>query len=379
MGLNYFFYFCFFGVMIPFLTPALVDLGFDKAQTGLIIAGLYGLNTIMPIIGGRLSDTVWTTERTLRIGAVGMTTFAAILWLAAGKISPMPILVLLFCMGIFRGPMIPMLDSLAMQSVNGDPKRFSRLRMMGSIGFVVTVVIAGAVFDRWGYSAFFTVIFFTCLLFLMATTRLPKGDAYSAPERAPGFWSSLKPMWWLWLGGLFFHWLAFAPYHYGYTLFLQEQGIPERYSGMLWALGVAAETGFFLISGWFFKRFSFSQVLVIACGANMVRWLIMIYAANPWTITLAQLLHGPGFALFYAAAVQGITHYCGGVNRSSYQGLFSTFVGGGASIIGSSLAGYLHQGTDFAQMLLWFLPFQILAAVILGMTQLKPWRSDPVQ
>jgi len=70
-----------------------------------------------------------------------------------------------------------------------------------------------------------------------------------------------------------------------------------------------------------------------------VRWALLAWYPTPAVIAFSQLLHAPGFAIFYAAAMQGIQEYCGGTNRASYQGLFSTCVGGLSSILGTSCAG----------------------------------------
>jgi hypothetical protein len=102
--------------------------------------------------------------------------------------------------------------------------------------------------------------------------------------------------------------------------------------------------------------------------------MIGIYPA-PWVIGLSQLLHGPGFALFWAAAVQGIHQYCGGVQRASYQGLFSTCIGGLAGMLGTATAGALHEHMPFREVLLWLLPVQAASLLLLWRFPLTIKRS----
>jgi len=375
MAASFFLYFMFFGLMIPYLSPALLHLGFDRGDTGLIIAGLYLINTVMPILGGRLSDKYASADRVIRVCTIGMTVFAALTWWQASATTTF--LVLLLVMGIFRGPMIPMLDATAMSVVDGDPRRFSRLRMFGSIGFAVAATGMGFLVASHDVGVFFPVVFGICAALMICTwTVLPaERKTVATHEPGRGFWKTLNRSWWIWVAALVCHWLAFAPYHYGYTLFMQEEGLPDRYSGIVWALAVITETGFFFISGWFFARFSFKSVLMIAFASNLVRWLVLTIYPAPWMIVVTQLLHGPGFALFYAAAIQGISFYCGGVDRASYQGVLITAVNGFASIIGSALAGALHDHMPFRELLLWFVPVQILGMVILASSKLHPIRG----
>ena len=215
-------------------------------------------------------------------------------------------------------------------------------------------------------------MFWACVAFAVQSLLLPKEIKTPLPQMEQGFWRSLNRSWWLWLIAMMCHWIAFGPFNYGFTLLLAEQGISESATGWIWSIGIAAEFALFLASGWFFSRWRIQTLLLAAFAANLLRWLMVVVYPTPWTITLSQLLHGPGFALFYAAALQAISRYSGNNHRASFQGLFSTFVGGIASVVGNALAGALHEHMSFRMMLAWFLPIQVLGMVILLFSPLKP-------
>ena len=80
MAASYFLYFAFYGVIVPFLSPALLELGYSKQQLGLITAGLYMINTVMPILGGRVTDKYLSIDRTITIGALGLSIFTGLIW-----------------------------------------------------------------------------------------------------------------------------------------------------------------------------------------------------------------------------------------------------------------------------------------------------------
>jgi len=370
MAANYFFFFAFFGVIVPFLSPLLLDLGYSKQQAGWIISALYLFNVVMPILGGRLSDRYFSLDRIIRLGGLGMVVFYGLVWVYSDTNSAL-FLVFLFTAAIFRGPMVPMLDALAIQVSDGNARTFSRLRLMGSIGFAVSVTLLGYLIDAHSIRVFFPFCFVLCCAFCLSNSTLPKEEKHVSRQQIKGFWRTLDRTWWIWLFALCCHWFAFAPYHYGYTLFLAEEGVATHLSGWIWALAVVAETGFFLASGWFFARWSYQTILIAAFAANLLRWILLALFPSPWLLAVAQLLHGPGFALFYAAALQGISDYCGGTHRASYQGLFSTAVGGLSAIAGTALAGQLHGSMPFRDMLLWFVPVQVLGLIIIVFCPLR--------
>ena len=171
----------------------------------------------------------------------------------------------------------------------------------------------------------------------------------------------------MWLLAMMCHWLAFGPFNYGFTLLLEEQGLPPRMAGWFWTMGISAEIAVFFASGWFFRRWGYRTLLFFAMACNLLRWGMIGLYPRPWVIALSQILHGPGFALFYAAAIQGIHIYCKGMDRASYQGLFSTCVGGISAIMGSVAAGWLHDRMPFKDVLLWCLPVQGLAMLLLAL------------
>ena len=87
-----------------------------------------------------------------------------------------------------------------------------------------------------------------------------------------------------------------------------------------------------LTCGWFFKRMPAHQVLTLALAASLIRWTLLGLFPNPYVIVATQLLHGPSFALYYAAAMQELGDFAGKRFHASLQGLFATGVNGVAYV-----------------------------------------------
>ena len=371
MALSYFFFFVTFGILVPYLSPTLLELGFSRREIGHIHAAMYGCNMIFAVWGGRLSDKYLSADRTIRLCALTLCGLAGLMWLGS-TLGPIYLLLPLVGFAAARAPLIPLQDTLAMQVADRDPRRYSNQRVWGSLSFALAAIGFGYLAASFSMAIFFPALLVACLLFVLAGMSLPKEEKKPKPPGFSGFWSSLNRSWWLWLTAMTLYSVCFGPYNYGFTLLLQEAQVPGYLTGWIWTVGVAVEIIVFLMAGTLFDKFGFRKLMLVAFAANMLRWVLLALSADPWLITVSQLLHGPGFALFYAAAMQAIHHYSRGVRQASYQGLFSTVVGGLGNIIGVDLAGGLHEIMPMQQTVRWFLPIQALALIILCFNRLEP-------
>ncbi len=372
MSVSYFVFFTILGTTLPYLSPVLLEMGYSKQQAGLIL-GLFALcHAVVPLLGGRLSDRHLSADRTLQWCGMLMLVCAVLLWIFAQPSALFLALLLIFA--VVRSPIIPLQDTLAMQVADNNPSGFARMRMLGSLGFAAAVTAFGYLAEAAGLKTLFPVLAGCSAVFLMHALRLPREKKHPETAQIKGFLGRLGRSWWIWLLAMMCHWFCFGPYNYGFTLLLAEQGVPQRLTGWFWSIGVFVEIGLFLGSGWFFDRWNYRNLLFVAFIANLLRWLLIAIYPSPWMIAIAQLLYGPSFAFFYAAAMEGIFHYCGGVQRASFQSLFSTCIGGVAGFFGSTCAGWLHHRMEFRYLILWFLPIQVLAIVLLAINPLAPDR-----
>lgn len=372
IAVSYFFFFAIYGALMPFLTTSLLHLHYAPAQTGLIVATLFGFGAFVPMVITQLGDRYGSVDYALKLACVAL--FMAALGAVLNYGHGWPFLLCLFAIGLAQSPIIALTDALALDVCNGDARAYTRMRLTGSIGFIVAAVVLGYLVELYGTWALYPTL--ACLGFGLAINGLflPKeSKPHPAAQVDKRFWGRLDRGWWLFVAAMMAHWFAFSPYHYGFTVALEDAGIAAGHMGWIWALGVAAEVAFFAIAGWFFARFSFRDVLVMAMMANFVRWILVAGVPNGTVLALTQILHGFGFALYYAAAMQGVQFFCENRQRGSFQGLFSSMVGGLAGILGNTTSGWLHEAMPMHQVFWWVLPVQLLAVALLYLNpRLKP-------
>lgn len=134
----------------------------------------------------------------------------------------------------------------ALYKDNSFDKRYGRLRLWGSVGFIVMVLTAGELFQREAielYPIVGTVVLFALALitfFLhepkMERRKLVKGGLLLVLRNPDIHWFLLSG---------FFMIFSHASLYVFYSLYLADLGYDKFEIDLFWALGVAAEALFF--------------------------------------------------------------------------------------------------------------------------------------
>ena len=148
-------YFAHVGFFNPYLPLWLKDLGLSLLVIGLLTSVPAATRLFAPYAWGTLSDRTGERVKLLRWGA-GVALIASLgLWLNAGTAWLAVVLLLMFSCTSAMSPLSEVAIAQAV-SKNGvlDVRRYGRVRLWGSLGFMVTVFVAGAWFDHFGVRHF---------------------------------------------------------------------------------------------------------------------------------------------------------------------------------------------------------------------------------
>ena len=123
---------------------------------------------------GWLSDHTGERVKLLRYGAtVALITALGLWW----DLSAIWLGVVLLIMFTHTSAMMPMSEAamahLVSQGGSFDAKRYGRVRLFGSLGFLVTVLLAGVWFERFGMKHFPAWTIFTLLAVVVSVWYLP--------------------------------------------------------------------------------------------------------------------------------------------------------------------------------------------------------------
>lgn len=135
-------------------------------------------------------------------------------------------------------------------------------------------------------------------------------------------------------------------YSFG-TLHWALAGQSPDFISLAWAMGVGAETLFFLASARFLASEKNAIGFLIAGGIGaLLRWLAMSANPVPWQILALQAMHGLSFAATYLGSVLLLASLAGPTHRARMQGFLasaSALALAGATLAAGRLMGMLGE------------------------------------
>ncbi|MDH4135009.1 MAG: MFS transporter, partial [Gammaproteobacteria bacterium] len=148
-------YFAHIGFFNPYLPLWLKEQGYSLLVISLLTAVPSLTRLVGPYAWGWLSDHTGERVKLLRYGASAACVAALGLWVEAGVWWLALVLFLLF---VHTSAMMPMSEATMAHVVSSgggfDARRYGRVRLFGSLGFLFTVFAAGAWFEHFGMHHF---------------------------------------------------------------------------------------------------------------------------------------------------------------------------------------------------------------------------------
>ncbi|MET1078116.1 MAG: MFS transporter [Pseudomonas sp.] len=336
----YLFYFALLGATAPFLGLYFHHLGFSSARIGELVAIPMLMRCLAPNIWGWLGDRSGRRLTIVRLGAVGTLLGFAGIFLGKGYAWLALVMAL---HAFFWHAILPQFEVITLAHLRERAARYSEIRLWGSIGFILTVVGLGQLFERFSLDAYPWALILIMAGIVLSSCWVP--NAAPAPRQEAlqesGFLQQLQRP-----GVLAFYLsvglmqLSNGPYYTFLTLHLEALGYTRGMIGMLWALGVGAEILLFLLMARLLGRFSLRQVLLASFLITAVRWLLLgNLAGHLVVLLLAQLMHAATFGAFHAAAIHFIQRSFGPGQQGQGQALYVSLSGVGGAL-GALYAGY---------------------------------------
>lgn len=336
---SYFFYFALLGLVTPFLSVYLDGKGFNSLELGEILAIITATRIIAPSLWAMLADKSGRQLDVIRFGALlALLSFTLLFWLD----SYWPITLSLALFSLFWTAILPQLEVLTLTSVKRSGKIYARIRLWGSLGFIVFAILAGQLISVFSFQAFLAVGFILLIMLLLSTLLLqqPKQARSKVVEQVSIWAKFIKlPFIIFFVAGILLQ-ISFGPYYSFFALYLRDLAYPDYAVGYLISLGVVAEVLVFIYAGVFFKHFSIQSLLIISLVFTAIRWYFLgLWGDSVWILSLTQLSHAFSFALYHSASMQFISNYFSQAQQGRGQAVYLGGVYGIGGAIGAYLAG----------------------------------------
>ncbi|MBK1686853.1 MFS transporter [Rubrivivax gelatinosus] len=349
-GAVWFVYFAGIALFNPYAPLWFKELGFSTLLIGAVASLQSWTRVVAPYGWGWWADHGGGRVRLIRLAAAIALAAAAGFLVARGEWAVAACTAALF---LANGAIVPLSEAAlaARLSAGGgfDASRYGRVRVWGSIGFVVSVVAAGALLQRQGIALFPLLLCALYALLLGVALRLPGGGADAAPTTAPPPVLPVlrRPAVAWFFASVALTVLAHTALYAFFSLLLDARGYPKSAVGALWAVSVLVEIVFFWFQGQALGRFDAYRWLQWAGLASALRFaLTAVAGASTALLVLAQLLHALTFAAHHAASIVLVSRHFPGALRTRGQALYSVLGYGVPGVIGGLAGGWVaeHHG-----------------------------------
>ncbi|MEH6626227.1 MAG: MFS transporter [Motiliproteus sp.] len=337
------FYLCYFsllGALVPFWGLYLKDLGFTISEIGSLVAILMGTRIVAPNLWGWLADRSGRRLSIIRSGSLlTVLVFSTAFW----AFSFWQVAFLTFAFTFFWNAVLPQFEVVTLQFLGPNRARYSLIRLWGSVGFIVTVVGLGALFDyvsiRWLIPVLWALMILIWLTTLLVTqppateSKVASGEflrVVRRPEVIAFFLISLIVQ------------FGHGPYYTFYSIYMTEFGYDKIDIGLLWGLGVLAEVLVFVVMHRLLEWTGLRNMVIFGLAVCAVRWLLIGLFPDSLVIVLfAQSLHAVTFGCLHASGITLVQQFFPPGIQGQGQALYSSFGFGVGGALGAYFSGWI--------------------------------------
>jgi nucleoside transporter len=326
-------------------------LRFDGAQIGAVYGTPALAAIISPFFVGMIADRFFATERVLaalHLAGAALLTVATTQTDFGGFYGAMLAYTLCFM------PTLALTNSLAFDHL-GDPAReFPRVRVLGTIGWIVVGVVIGqlgveatALPLRIGAG-----VSVALALYCLSLPHTPPHNAGKALTMRDVLGldalALLKDRSFLvFVLGSFLLCIPLQFYYAFANLFLNEVGMPAPARTM--TLGQVSEIGFMVLMPWFLARLGVRWMLLVGMAAWVARYVLFAWgdpASAAWMLYLGIVLHGVCYDFFFVTGQIYVDQRADVRIRAAAQGFIAFVTLGVGQFVGSWLSGVVVKAHE---------------------------------
>lgn len=347
-------YFAYAGLFATYSPLWFAHLGYSALAIGTLVSLQSATRLFTPYVWAWLADHSGERVRLLR-WAVATALLASIGFLVApsyGWVAAVTVALFLCTAGV-----IPLSEAALAHWVSGegalDAGRYGRVRLWGSIGFIIAVTASGFALESTGVEYFPWLVIVVLAGLGVASLHLPvQHEAAHADAPNPRVLPLLRRPEIAWFfASVFFTVLAHQALYAFFSLYLAELGYGKGAIGLIWALGVVVEVIWFWMQGRWFARLSAHRWLIIAGAITAVRLAAVAgFGAAPIVLVLCQCTHAITFAAQHTACIDVVNRHFGGRARGRGQALYAVIGYGFSGVLAGVGGGALVEVAGFSSV-----------------------------
>jgi MFS transporter, PPP family, 3-phenylpropionic acid transporter len=335
----YFFYFAFVGAFSPYWSLYLKSLDFSASEIGILMSLLLATRIFAPTLWGWLADRSGKRVGIVRVAAVlSLASYFGVFF----GVSFWWMFAVMVLISFFWSASLPLVEATTLSHLGDSASSYGRVRLWGSIGFIVAVIGIGYVLDVAEVRILLWLVLGLMVGIVIFSRHIPEAESVTHhTDRQPARQILKRPEVASLFAACFLMAAAHGPYYTFYSLYLVEHDYSKGAIGWLWALGVICEIAVFIGMPRIMQRFSLPQILGASFLLAVIRFLLIGWLVNSVAaILFAQMLHAATFGSYHAAAVAAVHHFFRGRHQAKGQALYTSLTFGAGGTFGALMSGY---------------------------------------
>ena len=354
----YFFYFVGVGVFVPYWSLHLKYLEFNATEIGQLMGIFLLTKVIAPNIWATFADHV-AHQKGHSLGLLKFAAFAAFAFYSlmfwATSFWYVGAVMVAYC--LFFNAWLPQLEAATLNHLksygtqqgnpDGSAHHYGSIRLWGSIGFILSVMVLGALIDVLGPTVILPAGAIS-LLSIAIVSFWMKGGAEQTPESSSLSAAKIPIRQLLNIKIILLLLLcvamqiSHAPFYTFFSIYLESYGYSKTYIGVLWSVGVVFEIGIFLIGYRLLRYYRLAHLLTFTFAVASARWFMLAeYPENGAILLLSQILHALTYGLYHSIMIQFIDRFFQGRYQIRGQALYTSVSFGIGGAAGSIVSGYV--------------------------------------
>jgi PPP family 3-phenylpropionic acid transporter len=339
----YFWYFAFIGAFLPYFALYLQSIGMSAGRIAVLMSLGQFMRLIAPLLWSWLADSGGRRVRIVVASTAAALASFSVVFITEDFVG---LLLGMAILHFFWSASLPLVEALTLGHLAANPERYGRVRLWGSIGFIVTVMGVGLLLDLAPIRSQLWVCWALLLGTLLSALTLAEVKGHAEQVSGPIIEVLRQRKVLYLLGAGLFMTASHGALYVFYSIHLVAQGYGKTLIGALWTLGVVAEIVVFLLMPRISLRVSMRTILLACFLLAALRFLLIGWApAFIGLLVVAQLLHGASFGAHHAATMAALNRWFAAGQQARAQALYGSTAYGAGGLGGALLAGALWESS----------------------------------
>jgi PPP family 3-phenylpropionic acid transporter len=336
----YFSHFVLIGIALPYWPVWLQGRGLGAVEIALILSvGRWVSAATTPAIA-LLADRRGELKILVTVLAAGVFACYTANHFAHGF---WPLFAIAAATAVCMSAIMPVMESLTMLHAARGEADYGRVRVWGSISFILATFAGGEILGRLAADSILWAIVASSVVTIVVSACLPDTRSELVARRRGAFHALARHRVMLLflasvgcLAGSHAALYAFGTIHW------RHAGIDDRVIGLLWGEGVVAEILLFMVGGAFMRRVHAADALLLAAAGGVVRWVVLGLTTEPAVLFAVQWLHALTFGAAHLGGMAFIARAAPAGYSATVQSLYAALGMGAASALAILLVGPVY-------------------------------------